>query len=277
MSCDNAGVALPANSASVSLVLISLRVARSLPPASTCELAGVEGFEPPNGGIKTRCLTTWRPPSTSARTENNAGAHLTAASGPPPALPKLLVHRRAVQAACDETHPAVRHTRGQPLSLGRTAARGKDTGPGAGEARAPLAREPIDRRRHLGRACPDYRLAVVAPTRLKKGAYCDEGGISCQFRALEDLPGTDTDPGIDDHVPGLRQANRGEPFPDTLRPGRRNLNKNRDIRAELECQRGEIVEAQPAVPQPVQCEERGSGIRAATAKTGTLGDALVHT
>jgi hypothetical protein len=55
------------------------------------------------------------------------------------------------------------------------------------------------------------------------------------------------------------------------------LNKNRDIRAELECQRGEIVEAQPAVPQLVQCEERGSGIRAATAKTGTLGDALVHT
>ena len=27
-----------------------------------CGLAGVEGFEPPNGGIKTRCLTTWRHP-----------------------------------------------------------------------------------------------------------------------------------------------------------------------------------------------------------------------
>src|ERR1700679_4116050 len=26
-------------------------------------LAGVEGFEPPNGGIKTRCLTTWRHPN----------------------------------------------------------------------------------------------------------------------------------------------------------------------------------------------------------------------
>ncbi len=26
-------------------------------------MAGVEGFEPPNGGIKTRCLTTWRHPS----------------------------------------------------------------------------------------------------------------------------------------------------------------------------------------------------------------------
>ena len=26
-------------------------------------LAGVEGFEPPNDGIKTRCLTTWLHPN----------------------------------------------------------------------------------------------------------------------------------------------------------------------------------------------------------------------
>src|SRR5262245_29484088 len=32
-------------------------------PNSELKLAGVEGFEPPNGGIKTRCLTTWRHPS----------------------------------------------------------------------------------------------------------------------------------------------------------------------------------------------------------------------
>jgi hypothetical protein len=29
------------------------------------QLAGAEGFEPPNGGIKTRCLTTWRRPNIS--------------------------------------------------------------------------------------------------------------------------------------------------------------------------------------------------------------------
>lgn len=27
------------------------------------KLAGVAGFEPTNGGIKTRCLTTWRHPN----------------------------------------------------------------------------------------------------------------------------------------------------------------------------------------------------------------------
>src|ERR1051326_1834434 len=104
MSCDKAGVALTAKSASVSLVLISLCAVRSLPPASACELAGVEGFEPPNGGIKTRCLTTWRHPSTFAPADNNAGAHLTAASGTPPALPELLMHGGAVHTACHEAH-----------------------------------------------------------------------------------------------------------------------------------------------------------------------------
>jgi hypothetical protein len=29
-------------------------------------LAGVAGFEPTNGGIKSRCLTTWRHPSVSS-------------------------------------------------------------------------------------------------------------------------------------------------------------------------------------------------------------------
>jgi hypothetical protein len=31
------------------------------------KLAGVAGFEPTNGGIKTRCLTTWRHPNTVKR------------------------------------------------------------------------------------------------------------------------------------------------------------------------------------------------------------------
>jgi hypothetical protein len=26
-------------------------------------MAGMEGFEPPNGGTRTRCLTTWRHPN----------------------------------------------------------------------------------------------------------------------------------------------------------------------------------------------------------------------
>lgn len=33
-------------------------------------LAGVEGFEPPHDGTKTRCLTTWRHPSAKILIDN---------------------------------------------------------------------------------------------------------------------------------------------------------------------------------------------------------------
>jgi hypothetical protein len=32
-------------------------------------LAGVEGFEPPYGGIKTRCLTAWRHPNSETNSQ----------------------------------------------------------------------------------------------------------------------------------------------------------------------------------------------------------------
>jgi DNA repair exonuclease SbcCD ATPase subunit len=43
----------------------ALRAARQSPLTrrKSCNLAGMEGFEPPNGGTRTRCLTTWRHPN----------------------------------------------------------------------------------------------------------------------------------------------------------------------------------------------------------------------
>jgi hypothetical protein len=35
---------------------------------ASVDMAGAGGFEPPNGGIKIRCLTTWRRPNGSAVT-----------------------------------------------------------------------------------------------------------------------------------------------------------------------------------------------------------------
>src|SRR6184192_1702174 len=62
---------------------------RAIRRARSQKLAGVEGFEPPNGGIKTRCLTTWRHPSTRRSYHPHpcgweAGAHLT-----PPHPPRV--------------------------------------------------------------------------------------------------------------------------------------------------------------------------------------------
>ena len=43
----------------------ALRAARQSPLTrrKSCNLAGMEGFEPPNAGTRTRCLTTWRHPN----------------------------------------------------------------------------------------------------------------------------------------------------------------------------------------------------------------------
>jgi hypothetical protein len=45
------------------VALPKLPVAPLTSSVESCDMAGVEGFEPPNGGIKTRCLTTWRHPT----------------------------------------------------------------------------------------------------------------------------------------------------------------------------------------------------------------------
>jgi len=46
-------------------------------------------------------------------------------------------------------------------------------------------------------------LAIVSTARLKKGAYCDDGGISCQFRALEYVLSSHMGPRMNDHIPAL--------------------------------------------------------------------------
>src|SRR5580765_3934951 len=256
MSCDNAGVALPANSASVSLVLIRLCAARPLPPASTCELAGVEGFEPPNGGIKTRCLTTWRHPSTCAPACEQAGAHLTAASVPPPKL-ETLVQRRAVQAPRDVTSPAIRHPGRQPLRRHGTRARSEHAGAGPGEPRGRLAREPVQGVGDFRGLRPHHRLAVVPASRLKKGAYCDEGGISCQFRALEYPRRAHRDPRVHDDVPGLGQRDGGQPLAHPFSPGGETLNKNRYIGAQGQPQGRKLLYREAAVPEFIQHQKGG--------------------
>src|SRR6185437_16993318 len=65
-------------------------------------MAGVEGFEPPNGGIKTRCLTTWRHPSNSYVRERCAGEILS------PRATKLF-HSSGTRAAMRSASRAVAH------------------------------------------------------------------------------------------------------------------------------------------------------------------------
>src|SRR5580704_3227921 len=137
------------------------------------------------------------------------------------------------------------------------------------------APQPLERIGYLRRARPHDAFAVVAAPRLKKGAYCDEGGISCQFRALEDLPGADADAGIDDDIPGSGQLDRREMLTHTLRPGRKTLNKNRHIRPKPGAQPRELLKGEPGIPQAVESQESGSRIRAPATQAPALRDAFV--
>src|SRR5579862_5392581 len=255
MSCANAGTALPENSASVSLVLI-ISIAR---PADPHELAGVEGFEPPNGGIKTRCLTTWRHPSTLCTAPR--GGNLTAASSAPP-LPQLLAQRRDVQPPCHRARPAVGNPRREALGLRGAGKRRVHARAGARQARRSEAAEPVERLAHLRAERAHDTLAVVPAARLKKVAYCDEGGISCQFRALEHRCGAHRDPRVNHQVPALGELDLGEALADTLPPRRKTFNKNRHIRSKGTPEHRELGLCESAPPELIQCQERRRGVRA---------------
>ena len=80
-------------------------------------VAGAEGFEPPNGGIKTRCLTTWRRP-------NNFGADSADLALNLRLRPPAVQQRRAIQPAHNIPGPARRQARPDALApLPRRAGR----------------------------------------------------------------------------------------------------------------------------------------------------------
>src|ERR1700728_2285156 len=83
----------------------AFQIPRSIFPAQII-VAGVEGFEPPNGGIKTRCLTTWRHPSSPSLAARDSAVHS-----------QHRMQRRAIQSTRDETAPTVRHPRGNALRV----------------------------------------------------------------------------------------------------------------------------------------------------------------
>src|SRR5271155_5277449 len=136
-------------------------------------MAGVEGFEPPNGGIKTRCLTTWRHPS---RLHNPSSRHI-----------EHRMQRRAVQAPRHKTAPTIRNSRGDALGILRALKTGEYARARARHARllpsiarAEMRLEPIQRGSHLRIAITRDRLADITSLTRREGAYCDERRISCQ-------------------------------------------------------------------------------------------------
>src|SRR5580698_7304787 len=111
--------------------------------------------------------------------------------------PQHRMQRRAIQSARNKTVPAIWHPRRNALGLLRALEGGEDTRAGTRHARhdrravqVELRTQPAKRLGHLGAARAYYRFEHVDGAAFGKGAYCDDGGISCQFRGLEEFCGT---------------------------------------------------------------------------------------
>ena len=130
------------------------------PIMSSCAMAGVEGFEPPYGGIKTRCLTTWRHPS-RFQSAIPTPACRAAASDPGRARRNCSSDPELARAIRSRILLASKLAKMQaPVPVSRARDRRV--------ARIDLRSQPIERLRHLGVARTHDRLAIVAGVCLPK-------------------------------------------------------------------------------------------------------------
>src|SRR5438132_4949658 len=168
MSCASAGFALPANSASVSLVRLSVVLitavlrARSTGPACGRVPSGVPGLKNWLGwkdsnlrmaGSKPAALPlgdTPAPVALPSAPMRMGGGRASYAASPTPRVPEKLVERGAVEAPRHEAPPAIGHPPREPLRLGGALEGREDTRAGARQVRGSDAREPLERLGHLG-------------------------------------------------------------------------------------------------------------------------------
>src|SRR5258708_24962671 len=96
-------------------------------------MAGVEGFEPPYGGIKTRCLTAWRHPNLQKnRRPSSTG-------------PQSLKQGRVIQSASQKPFKLRRHLAPYFLRKLQVLTGQKNAGPRASQARRTKHRQPLAR------------------------------------------------------------------------------------------------------------------------------------
>src|SRR6185437_13911688 len=225
-SVASAGLALPAKSASVSLVVIG---SSGQPPQSewlgwkdsNLRMAGSKPAALPLGDTPTYASAPHRVPRAQHRVTARPGPGAPGCAPQPNLQP--LVHRRHIEPSGNIALPTIGDARRNTLGIDRARARRKNAGTRSGEPRGGIPRQPVERIGHLTVARTYHWLAIVppapdGPARLKKGAYCDDGGISCQFRGLEHVTGGDSNPRVHHHEPPLGQLQRGEPVPDPFRP-----------------------------------------------------------
>ena len=142
------------------------------------ELAGAEGFEPPNGGIKTRCLTTWRRPNVRSNRLDavvELQAHAVACSIQISLLGQPVQKWRAVHASDHEALPARRKLRQNRCASALIADLREHASAGSSQLCRPEITKPIKGFCDIGIAPAHGRSAIVAATPCEEGAYCRDG------------------------------------------------------------------------------------------------------
>ena len=207
----------------------------------------MEGFEPPNGGIKTRCLTTWRHPNafvTSARRRRPAPA--PSVSGRPAA-------RNCKRAASgDRLRPRVAqpcHPAGLPASTASACATSAITAntqdPVPVRRAVPKRPSQSSAPAHSWVLLAHHGFAVVPTTGLQETGNCEHRRIPCQFRGFEHIRRADGHVGPQQQVHRFGEVDWHEPFTDSLRPGRPRMHEDGHVGAQFEAQFGQSPAENP--------------------------------
>src|SRR5581483_673414 len=147
-------------------------------------------------------------------------------------------------------------------------------------ARPAKGRQALKSALHRRITLPDDRFEIVVAMPRAKVAYCPGRGIGCQSafpgEVGVDRRGGNVDRRRHDDVPRFPKLDRRQylsyAFPNSGVPAY----ENRNIGAEPQAQARESIDRQAGLPEPIQGEQRGRGVRASSAESATDGDALMQ-
>gem|GEM_PF-3900064 len=152
----------------------------------------------------------------------------------------------------------------------------ENAGAGAGEMGGAEGTQSVHRLGDFGVAADGHRFEGVAARTLQEIILADARHVALQQRVGEQLGGADVDRWTDDQEPAFGQRHRGDQFAHALGPGAAATNENRHVRAELAAEFGQLVLVQAGLPEKVEGNQAGGGVRAAAADPTAERQALVQ-
>src|SRR5690606_20779972 len=111
----------------------------------------------------------------------------------------------------------------------------------------------------------NHRLAVVMTAPLRKAANCNGRRITCQLRVGKNFRSTYRDLRYKYEKPGLAQGDWRESLADAFGKRCATTHEDRHVGAQLQPQLGQTIFAPFQVPQVIEAEQGGGGIRTAAA------------